>query len=100
MKNWNLYNYLQDAAQRGGAWVVFRIAPSPGNFEESILNSWDDPDPVKRPITRTLIAKENIRPGGWLQCDNDWRFRPVDDVGDEIMAIQRFADNCRCLPSQ
>jgi len=90
VKNWNLYNYLQDAAQRGGAWVVFRIAPSPGNFEESILNSWDDPDPVKRPITRTLIAKENIRPGGWLQCDNDWRFRPVDDVGDEIMAIQRF----------
>jgi hypothetical protein len=87
VKNWNLYNYLQNAAQKGGAWVVFRIAPSPGNFEESILNGW--PDPAQVP-GRTMIAEIGIRPGGWLQCDNDWRFRPADDVGDEILAIQRF----------
>jgi hypothetical protein len=41
VKNWNLFTYLQKAAQ-AGTRVVIRIAPSPGNFEESILEGWPD----------------------------------------------------------
>ena len=88
VKNWTLYNYLRKAAQDGDTRVIFRITPSPGNFEESIDSAW--PDPATRPPGRTLITEPGVRPGGWQQCGNDWRFRPVDDVGDEMLAIQRF----------
>jgi len=87
VKNWNLFNYLRDAAQ-AGTRVVIRITPSPGNFEESIDPAW--PDPATRPAGRTLITEAGVRPGGWPQCGNDWRYRPVDDIGDEMIAIQRF----------
>ena len=87
VKNWTLYNYLEKAAQ-AGARVVIRIHPSPGNFQESILPGWDKAE--TRPTGRTLITTPGVRPGGWLQCGNEWRFRPVDDVGDEMLAIQRF----------
>ncbi len=88
VKNWTLFSYLRRAAQEGGTQVVFRIYPSPGNFEESVDPNW--PDPRTRPAGRTLITQPGVRPGGWSQCGNDWRFRPVDDMGDEMLAIQRF----------
>ena len=88
VKNWTLFNYLRRAAQEGGTRVIFRIYPSPGNFEESIDPNW--PDPRTRPAGRTLITQPGVRPGGWSQCGNEWRFRPVDDIGDEMMAIQRY----------
>lgn len=87
VKNWTLFTYLREAAQ-AGTRVVIRITPSPGNFQDSIDPAWADP--ATRPPTRTLLTEADVRPGGWLQCDNDWRFRPVDDVGDEILAIQRY----------
>jgi hypothetical protein len=65
--------------------VIFRINPSKGNFEESILAS----DLSSIP-TRTLHSEVGYRPGNWDLCNNFWRFRPVDDIGDEILAIQRF----------
>jgi len=88
VKNWTLFNYLRRAAQEGGTRVIFRIYPSPGNFEESIDPNWVDPR--TRPAGRTLITQPGVRPGGWSQCGNEWRFRPVDDIGDEMLAIQRF----------
>jgi hypothetical protein len=70
--------------------VVIRIWPSPGNFAESIQPTWFDPN--ARTSDRTLLVNPGQRPGGWSQCGNDERFRTVDDVGDEILAIQRYVD--------
>lgn len=87
VKSQSLLTYLQQAAQVGTR-VIIRISPSPGNFEESTNSLW--PDKKTRPAGRTLITEADVRPENWLQCDNDWRFRPVDDVGDEILVIQRY----------
>lgn len=89
IKNLNLYNYLSRATREGEAWVVVRIEPSPGNFAESANPAWT-PDPDNRPTGRTLLTGSGELPGGWSMCGNDWRFRPVDDIGNEILAIQRF----------
>jgi len=88
VKNPTLFGYLRRAVQEGGTQVIFRVYPSPGNFEESIDPNW--PDPRTRPAGRTLITQPGVRPGGWSQCGNEWRFRPVDDIGDEMLAIQRY----------
>jgi hypothetical protein len=88
VKNWNIQNYLSRAAREGGIRVIVRITPSPGNFEESILTN--EPLLESDILTRTLISAVDVRPGNWLQCDNDWRFRTVDDIGDEMIAIQRY----------
>jgi hypothetical protein len=89
--NNNLYSYLKRAAQAGTTAVMIRIYPSPGNFAESIDPAW--PDPLTRPSGRTLLTSVGQRPGGWSQCNNDGRFRTVDDIGDEMLAIQRFVNN-------
>lgn len=85
----NLYNYLKRATQQNNTLVIVRIRPSPGNFQESIDPNWFQ----TRPPTRTLISQIGIHPGGWTQCDGytQERFRAVDDIGDEILAIQRKA---------
>lgn len=92
VRNSNLYNYLRKATLQGDTWVIFRIYPSPGNFEESIDPLW--PDPKTRPSGRTLITEIDKLPGDGSvsQCDgyaNDL-FRTARDVGDEILAIQRY----------
>lgn len=89
IKNQNLYDYLSRAAREGDAWIVIRIEPSPGNFAESADPDWT-PDPDNRPLGRTLLTGVGELPGGWSMCGNNWRFRPTDDIGNEILAIQRF----------
>lgn len=93
----NLLNYLRRATQEGGTWVVIRITPSPGNFAESANVDWPPPGAGDNPILgRTMLTGEWELPGGWQLCDdkgnstNTWRFRPAEDVGDEILAIQRY----------
>lgn len=93
VKNQNAYNLLQDSARLGGTKVVIRIMPSPGNFAESIQSGWLSDDPNLYIRGRTLLTDTNTRPGNWYQCDNDWRFRTVADIGDEMLAIQQFANN-------
>ena len=80
IKNQNLYDYLSWAAREGDTWVVIRIEPSPGNFAESADPAWS-PDPDNRPTGRTLLTGSGELPGGWSLCGNDWRFRPIDDIG-------------------
>lgn len=91
-RNNNIYSYLKRAALSGRTAVIIRIYPSPGNFQESILEEWT-PDESSRPNGRTLIITAGVRPGNWSQCGNTWRFRPIDDVADEMLAIQRYALN-------
>ena len=87
----SLYNYLKKATQQGDTWVIVRIYPSPGNFQESIDPNW--PDLNTRPRGRTLINQVGVHPdpANWTQCEGyeQERFRSVDDIGDEILAIQR-----------
>lgn len=89
VRNQNAYNLLRDATLYGNTKVVIRITPAPGNFLESTNDAWLDP--MTRPLGRTLITETNTRPAGWYQCDNEGRFRPPADIGDEMLAIQRFA---------
>jgi hypothetical protein len=91
IRSTNLYNYIKRAAQGGTTAVMVRVYPSPGNFAESIDPSW--PITLTRPAGRTLLSGVGQRPGGWSQCNNEWRFRTVDDIGDEMLAIQRYASN-------
>jgi hypothetical protein len=88
----SLYDYLKRATQQNNTMVIVRIYPSPGNFEESIDPNW--PNPQTRPPTRTLISQVGIHPdpAHWTQCQGyeQERFRSVDDIGDEILAIQRY----------
>jgi hypothetical protein len=90
-KGQNLYNYLKRAAQQNNTMVMIRIYPSPGNFQESIDPNW--PDLNTRPRGRTLITQVGVHPdpAHWTQCQgyDQNRFRSVDDIGDEILAIQR-----------
>lgn len=92
--NVNIYNYLRRASMSGNTAVVFRITPSPGNFVESTNDAWLNPE--TRPYGRTLLTGIGQHPSGWSLCDsngniNDGRFRPPDDIGDEMIAIQSQA---------
>jgi len=89
VKNQNVYDYLKMINTMHDTKVVIRIRPSPGNFEESIsgYEEWVNPTELQ---VRTLNPQVGYRPGNWLLCDNAWRFRPVDDVGDEILFIQKY----------
>lgn len=91
VRNAALYNYLRNAALSGQVSVMLRIWPSPGNFEESIQPTWFDPN--QRTSSRTLIIDEDRRPGNWLACSNDERFRTIADIGDEILAIQGYVQD-------
>jgi hypothetical protein len=91
VKNPYLYDFLRRATQQGGTRVIFRVFPSPGNFEESILPNWNIDDPFASGIKgRTLIVDQYATPSGKSQCGNTSRFRSVSDIGDEIIAIQRY----------
>jgi len=90
VKSPTVYTYLKRISTQ--TKVVIRIEPSPGNFEESItISDWWNPE--ARPAPRSLHTESGYHPGGWLLCDNAWRFRPVDDLGDEIVYIQQFVLN-------
>lgn len=89
VRNSTIYNYLKRASLGGTTAVMIRVYPSPGNFEQSIQPGWENES--TRPPGRTLNSVVGYRPGGWSLCDNAWRFRPVDDVADEMLAIQRYA---------
>lgn len=93
VRNPNLYNYLRKAARAGSGVtsVMIRIYPSPGNFAQSTDPNWMDP--ALRPAGRTLLVNANQRSGNWTQCGNDWRFRAINDIGDEIIAIEQYAEN-------
>lgn len=88
IRNPILYDYLRRATQSGQTNVIIRIYPSPGNFAESVDPAWLNPQ--TRPPGRTLLTSVGQRPGNTPLCGNDNRFRPVDDIVDEMVAIQQF----------
>ena len=88
IRNNGLYDFLRRAALSGQTFVLIRIYPSPGNFEESVDSNWFNP--TSRPTGRTLILDEDRRPQNWSACNNDERFRTIADIGDEMIAIQGF----------
>ncbi len=71
-----IHDYLKRAAQ-AGVWVIIRIAPSPGNFED-----WDDPE------RRNHQLRSDTVPAGGDYCGGKFDlFRAIDDVAAEMDAI-------------
>ncbi len=71
-----VHGYMKRAAQ-AGVWVVIRIAPSPGNFED-----WDDP------LRQNHQLRSDMVPAGGDYCGGKFDlFRAIDDVAAEMDAI-------------
>lgn len=72
------YDYLT-LAQNNSAKIIFRIYPSPGNFED-----WSGPG-----ISHHLLS--GTAPAGGDYCNGkSANFRAVDDIADEMNAIFSF----------
>jgi hypothetical protein len=86
VRNPQLYDYVKRASQ-AGVWVVIRIHPSPGNFED-----WDEP-----PYPNHQLRSDTTPAGGNYCWGDHWPdperpfgyhyFRAIDDVADEMNAI-------------
>lgn len=80
----DVHEYL-GRAMENGVKVIIRIAPSPGNFVESILPGWPDPTLVP---TRTILTLPRRTPESQGYCyPNYERFRAIDDIAEEMDAI-------------
>ena len=87
LDNSALYTYLTNAA-RSGSKVIFRLYPSPGNFQ----NALGAPGTGK--ILLTTVGARPPKPGGgtgdWCTAGNDMKFRSIDDLAQEMIAIRNY----------